>query len=731
SSISSLAESMLNVHITPPSSPMKSIDANTPNSEVPVATTIKDYAASVIDRCFCLLDLFNSSEHEFTFAHLRELETIGIERLGILIEACDESFCAEKVAKLRYQLKKVQAMIQNNTYHPLSNADLKNQASFVKLLVIDIQHICQECFLLSKESPSLSCADIDGFKKETPKIDWTRLSSEDYKKAKPDQINMNATWFRHYFVGKPYYTFIGPLNEPSGDSGIAIEDKKKLQPLPKRRNSKSLINTFLSSSHDLSDAYANSQDLNRFNGIISVIQERTKSSNISKNSNSAGPFVESQYRVIIRSKEADLARHIVNESTAKETLHQLELRGESYRIDKAQTSNDKRLRSFMNKNIHANENISSRMLRAAVLSVCPNIDLRLFKELSAESTIMAGLEKDLLKYDEIQIPKHYKFGVLTIKDNQPNEEAWFSNTEVSTNLKDFLNIIGQKIELKGYTGYGAGLDRKTGESGKYSFVSKWNEFDIMFHVAPLMPIQKNDRQQVMRKRYIGNVLRNSNVNDFGPALPSPPIFHDYDTLKEFLTLKLINAENASLKSNKFRIPNNKARVGLLSTHIQTGLAFHQPQVLRSASTNRLVPSKSSSIPKELKKAQRPRSVNDKVTSRGVLNSGTSRLLQEAILDEEKRKRTTIGSTEIPPMPSISRSTLLQDFKKGIVSSSKKLKEAATGSEKQLIRKSSQLKVSSKPVTSHSLDIVDENSAETNKGNILVIDQERLMLIMDD
>jgi hypothetical protein len=43
------------------------------------------------------------------------------------------------------------------------------------------------------------------------------------------------------------------------------------------------------------------------------------------------------------------------------------------------------------------------MLRAAILSVCPNIDLRSFKELSAESTIMAGLEKDLLKYDEIHV----------------------------------------------------------------------------------------------------------------------------------------------------------------------------------------------------------------------------------------------------------------------------------------------------------------------------------------
>jgi hypothetical protein len=43
-----------------------------------------------------------------------------------------------------------------------------------------------------------------------------------------------------------------------------------------------------------------------------------------------------------------------------------------------------------------------------------------------------------------------------------------------------------------------------GESGKYTYVSKWNDVDIMFHVAPLMPSQSNDKQQVLRKKHIGN-----------------------------------------------------------------------------------------------------------------------------------------------------------------------------------------------------------------------------------
>jgi hypothetical protein len=33
------------------------------------------------------------------------------------------------------------------------------------------------------------------------------------------------------------------------------------------------------------------------------------------------------------------------------------------------------------------------------------------------------------------------------------------------------------------------------------------------------------------------VLAKSNVGEFGPALPTPPLFYDDNTLKEFLTIK--------------------------------------------------------------------------------------------------------------------------------------------------------------------------------------------------
>lgn len=37
--------------------------------------------------------------------------------------------------------------------------------------------------------------------------------------------------------------------------------------------------------------------------------------------------------------------------------------------------------------------------------------------------------------------------------------------------------------------------------------------------------------------YRVEVLSNKNIGDFGPSLPSPPVFKNDETLRDFLTLK--------------------------------------------------------------------------------------------------------------------------------------------------------------------------------------------------
>lgn len=55
---------------------------------------------------------------------------------------------------------------------------------------------------------------------------------------------------------------------------------------------------------------------------------------------------------------------------------------------------------------------------------------------------------------------HYKFGVLNCKEGQTDENAIYSNTEISDDYREFLEFIGTKVELQEFPGYAAGLDTK-------------------------------------------------------------------------------------------------------------------------------------------------------------------------------------------------------------------------------------------------------------------------------
>ncbi|KAG1448146.1 hypothetical protein G6F56_009030 [Rhizopus delemar] len=84
----------------------------------------------------------------------------------------------------------------------------------------------------------------------------------------------------------------------------------------------------------------------------------------------------------------------------------------------------------------------------------------LLKKMSNEMMISSGLDQGLLKLDEYCLHERYKFGVLLVKEGQTKEEEWFANQHDSPAFEHFLDIIGHRVELRGYTGWSAGLDRK-------------------------------------------------------------------------------------------------------------------------------------------------------------------------------------------------------------------------------------------------------------------------------
>ncbi|KAJ3183905.1 Signal-induced proliferation-associated protein 1 [Geranomyces variabilis] len=221
-----------------------------------------------------------------------------------------------------------------------------------------------------------------------------------------------------------------------------------------------------------------------------------------------------------------------------------------------------------------------------------------------------AIEKRLMALDELQYVTRYKFGVLYCTEGQQVEEDFFGNEHGSPGFEKFLTHIGDRIPLQGWTGYAAGLDTKYGQTGTHSIFTKYRQFDVMFHVSTYLPYKREDRQQIQRKRHIGNdivtivfldgakchfdpksvksqflhvfiavqedttsrpgqtgwkVVLASNVDVpwFGPELPNPPVFWNPAELREFLLAKMINGENAAYKAPKFKKPHLRTRSAVL------------------------------------------------------------------------------------------------------------------------------------------------------------------------
>ncbi|XP_035765054.1 rap1 GTPase-activating protein 1 isoform X5 [Neolamprologus brichardi] len=216
----------------------------------------------------------------------------------------------------------------------------------------------------------------------------------------------------------------------------------------------------------------------------------------------------------------------------------------------------------------------------------------------------------IVTFDEHVISNNFKFGVIYQKFGQTSEEELFGNNEESPAFVEFLEFLGEKIELHNFKGFRGGLDVTHGQTGTESVYCNYRNKEVMFHVSTKLPYTEGDTQQLQRKRHIGNdivaivfqeentpfvpdmiasnflhayivvqvvnpcsdnvlykvsVTARDDVPFFGPALPNPAIFKKGPEFHEFLFTKLINAEYACYKAEKFAKLEERTRSALLET----------------------------------------------------------------------------------------------------------------------------------------------------------------------
>ena len=237
-------------------------------------------------------------------------------------------------------------------------------------------------------------------------------------------------------------------------------------------------------------------------------------------------------------------------------------------------------------------------------------------------------ETQLLKLDEQGLTNKYKVGILYCRAGQSTEEEMYNNEEPGPAFTEFLETVGKKVRLKGFDNYKAGLDNKTDSTGTHSIYATYQDCEVMFHVSTMLPFTPNNRQQLLRKRHIGNdivtivfqepgalpftpknirsqfqhvfvivravnpcsentyyrvaVSRSKEVPVFGPPIRINALYQKGKHFADFLLAKIINAENAAHRSEKFATMATRTRQEYLKdlctnyctqTPVETGQKF--------------------------------------------------------------------------------------------------------------------------------------------------------------
>ncbi|XP_028982373.1 signal-induced proliferation-associated 1-like protein 2 [Diachasma alloeum] len=237
-------------------------------------------------------------------------------------------------------------------------------------------------------------------------------------------------------------------------------------------------------------------------------------------------------------------------------------------------------------------------------------------------------EEALARLDEQGLSNRYKVGVLYCRAGQRTEEEMYNNQHSGPAFLEFLETIGQRVRLKGFEGYKAGLDTRTDSTGTHTVAATHRGAQVTLHVATMLPFTPNNRQQLLRKRHIGNdivtivfqepgalpfspkrirsqfqhvfiivrainpcsentqysvaVSRSKEVPIFGPPVPKGAIFNKGKSFADFILAKVINAENAAHRSEKFSTMATRTRQEYLkdlavnystTTIIDTGQKF--------------------------------------------------------------------------------------------------------------------------------------------------------------
>ncbi|KAJ6236350.1 rap gtpase-activating protein [Anaeramoeba flamelloides] len=207
-------------------------------------------------------------------------------------------------------------------------------------------------------------------------------------------------------------------------------------------------------------------------------------------------------------------------------------------------------------------------------------------------------EEEIIDMENERNLHDFKCGVILVGKGYESQGDILNIRKETYDFRQLIKLLGTKVKLKNFKGYRGGLDTETDGDGTFSRYTTYRNYGIMYHIITYLPYDKNDKEQVPRKRHIGNdiviiafiekdakydprtlishqhhvliaiqpqhpenepdvttykvqVARKEYVSNFKPYLPDPPIFKEHE-LMEFLKAKIVSAERATKNSGVYK-----------------------------------------------------------------------------------------------------------------------------------------------------------------------------------
>jgi ankyrin repeat protein len=216
----------------------------------------------------------------------------------------------------------------------------------------------------------------------------------------------------------------------------------------------------------------------------------------------------------------------------------------------------------------------------------------------------------LLEFELHIKPTNYKFGVVLAPSGRTKVDEMLQVENATPAFNAFLNILGERIALRGWSGYRGDLDISSNcRTGERSVYAELDECQIMYHVSTMLPSDPHDAQQTARRMYLLSdivvvvflegghfsphefaamskqihvilvvepvvtgattsyrlsVCARRDVPEFGPLIPHNFFFQPDDFFRDFLRTKMVNAERAALQAPFFARYVQRARRGQLT-----------------------------------------------------------------------------------------------------------------------------------------------------------------------